>query len=158
MENPKYLCKSEKKRKKEQHRLSRKEKGNKNRKKQRIRLARVHEKVANQREDFLQKQITKLVRENQIICVEDLKIKNMIRNHKLAKSISDVAWGKFFRMLEYKALWYGAEVRRNPTFYPASQICHQCGYINQDVKNLKVCKWVCPECGASHDRDKNDVV
>lgn len=155
VENPKYLRKSEKKLKREQRRLSRKEKGSKNGNKQRIRLARVHEKIANQRQDFLQKQTTMLVSENQTICVEDLRVKNMIRNHKLAKSISDVAWGMFFRMLEYKAPWYGGEVRRIPTFYPSSQTCHQCGYMNQEVKNLKVRKWICPECGAVHNRDKN---
>lgn len=155
VENPKHLRKSEKKLKREQRKLSRKEKGSKNRNKQRIRLARVHEKIANQRQDFLQKQTTTLVSENQTICVEDLRVKNMLRNHKLAKSISDVAWGMFFRMLEYKAPWYGVEVHKIPTFYPSSQTCHQCGYINQDVKNLKVRKWTCPECGAVHDRDKN---
>lgn len=155
IDNPKHLRKSEKKIVREQRKLSRKEKGSKNQNKQRIRLARVHEKIANQRKDFLQKQTTMLVRENQTICVENLRIKNMIRNRKLAKSISDISWGIFFRMLEYKAPWHGTEVIKVPTFYPSSQTCHQCGYQNPEVKSLKVREWVCPKCGAFHDRDEN---
>ena len=154
-ENPKCLNRSAKKLAREQKRLSRKQKGSKNRNKQRIRLARVHEKIANQRMDFLQKQSTKLVRENQTICIEDLRVKNMLRNHKLAKAIADAAWGTFFRLLDYKAPWYGAEIRRVPTFYPSSQTCGHCGYINPDIKNLNIRKWVCPACGTLHDRDRN---
>ena len=108
----------------EQRRLSRKQKGSHNRNRQRIRVARVHEKVTNQRNDFLQKQSTMLVRENQTICIEDLHVKGMIRNHKLAKSIASVSWAKFFEMLEYKAVWYGNELRRVPTMYPSLSLIH----------------------------------
>ena len=139
----------------EQRRLSRKQKDSHNRNKQRIRVARVHEKVTDQRNDFLQKQSTMLVRENQTICIEDLHVKGMIRNHKLAKSIASVSWAKFFEMLEYKAAWYGNEIRRVPTMYPSSQTCSACGYHNPLVKNLHSRIWECPICHAGHDRDTN---
>ena len=108
--NPGYLERSMRKLIREQRRLSRKQKGSQNRDKQRIRVARVHEKITNQRNDFLQKQSTLLVRENQTICIEDLNVKGMLRNHKLARSIASVSWAKFFKMLEYKAVWYGNEI------------------------------------------------
>ena len=155
IDNPKYLEKSEKKLKREQRKLSRKQKGSKNRNKQRIRVARVHEKVTNQRNDFLQKESTRLVRENQTICIEDLNIKGMIRNHRLAKAISSVSWSKFFTMLEYKATWYGSEIVRVPTMYPSSQTCNCCGYKNPLVKNLAIRSWECPQCHTNHDRDTN---
>ena len=126
-----------------------------NREKQRIRVARVYEKVTNQRNDFLQKQSTMLVRENQTICIEDLNVKGMIRNHKLAKSIASVSWAKFFEMLEYKAIWYGNELHRVPTMYPSSQTCSSCGYRNPRIKNLSIRIWECPKCHAVHDRDTN---
>ena len=126
-----------------------------NREKQRIRVARVYEKVTNQRNDFLQKQSTMLVRENQTICIEDLNVKGMIRNHKLAKSIASVSWAKFFKMLEYKASWYGNEIQRVPTMYPSSQTCSSCGYRNPRIKNLSIRIWECPKCHAVHDRDTN---
>ena len=126
-----------------------------NREKQRIRVARVYEKIANQRNDFLQKQSTMLVRENQTICIEDLNVKGMIRNHKLAKSIASVSWAKFFKMLEYKASWYGNEIQRVPTMYPSSQTCSSCGYRNPRIKNLSIRIWECPKCHAVHDRDTN---
>ena len=126
-----------------------------NREKQRIRVARVYEKVTNQRNDFLQKQSTMLVRENQTICIEDLNVKGMIRNHKLAKSIASVSWAKFFEMLEYKAGWYGNEIHRVPTMYPSSQTCSCCGYRNPRIKNLGIRIWECPKCHAVHDRDTN---
>lgn len=155
VDNPKYLEKSEQKLKREQRKLSRKQKGSKNRDKQRIKVARVYEKITNQRNDFLQKESTKLVRENQTICVEDLNVKGMLRNHKLAKAISSVSWSKFFDMLEYKATWYGNEIIKVPTMYPSSQICSCCGYKNPLVKNLSVREWICPECHTKHDRDHN---
>lgn len=155
IDNPKYLEKSEKKLKREQRRLSRKQKGSKNRNKQRIRVAKVHEKITNQRNDFLQKESTRLVRENQTICIEDLNIKGMLRNHRLAKAISSVSWSKFFIMLKYKATWYGSEIVRVPTMYPSSQTCSCCGYKNPLVKNLAIRSWKCPQCHTNHDRDTN---
>ena len=153
--NPRYLERSMRKLIREQRRLSRKRKDSHNREKQRIKVAGVHEKVTNQRNDFLQKQSTMLVRENQTICIEDLNVKGMIRNHKLAKSIASVSWAKFFEMLEYKAIWYGNEIRRVPTMYPSSQTCSFCGCRNPLVKNLCIRIWECPKCHTVHDRDTN---
>ena len=153
--NPKFLEKSSRKLRREQRKLSKKQKGSNNRNKQRIRVAKVHEKITNQRDDFLQKVSTMLISENQVICIEDLKIKNMVRNHKLARCISSVSWGKFFDMLEYKANWYGNNIIKVPTMYPSSQTCSCCGYKNPLVKNLAIRKWECPNCHTKHDRDTN---
>ena len=157
--NPRILRKFSRKLTREQRKLSRKMPRSKNRDKQRIRVARIHEKIVNIRKDFLHKVSTQLVRENQTIAVEDLKVKNMLKNHKLAKAISDVSWSEFFRQLEYKAKLHGTEVLKVPTFYPSSQTCHICGYQNQKVKNLSVRKWTCPNCGEPDmDRDINAAI
>lgn len=156
--NPKYLEQSQRKLAREQRRLSRKQKGSNNRNKQRINVARVHEKIANQRNDFLQKQSTMLVSENQTICIEDLNVKGMVKNHKLAMSIASVSWAKFFAMLDYKAAWYGCTIIRVPTMYPSSQTCSCCGYKNSLVKNLSIRQWECPKCHTVHDRDKNAAI
>ena len=158
IDNPKYLEKSLRKLNREQRRLSRKQKRSNNRDKQRLRVARIHEKIVNQRTDFLHKQSTKLIRENQTICIEDLNVKSMVRNHKLAQHISSVSWSMFVDILEYKAIWYGNDVIKVPKFYASSQLCHVCGYQNPDVKNLAVRKWQCPICHATHDRDVNAAI
>jgi len=157
-DNPKYLSKSEKKLVREQRRLSRKPKGSQNRNKARIKVAGVHEKIANQRNDFLHNITTNLVKDYDVISIESLKIKNMVKNHKLAKSISDVSWGEFVRQLEYKCHWYGKTLVKIPTFFASSQTCHKCGFQNVAVKDLSVRKWICPNCGAEHDRDINAAI
>lgn len=153
--NPKYLERSMRKLIREQRKLSRKEKGSNNRNKQRVKVALVYENITNQRNDFLQKQSTMLIRENQTICIEDLKVKNMMQNHKLAQHIGSASWSKFFEILEYKAAWYGNDIIKVPTMYPSSQTCSCCGYKNPLVKNLAVRKWECPDCHTKHDRDTN---
>ena len=153
--NPKYLEKSMRKLIREQRKLSRKQKNSNNRNKQRVKTALVHEKITNQRNDFLQKQSTMLIRENQTICIEDLKVKNMMRNHKLAQHIGSASWSKFFDMLTYKSVWYGNGVIKVPTMYPSSQTCSCCGYKNPLVKNLAVRVWKCPDCHTVHNRDTN---
>ena len=153
--NPKYLEKSMRKLIREQRKLSRKQKGSNNRSKQRVKVALVHEKITNQRNDFLQKQSTMLIRENQTICIEELKVRNMMRNHKLAQHIGSAAWSKFFDMLAYKSVWYGTDIVKVPAMYPSSQTCSCCGYKNPLVKNLAVRVWECPDCHAVHNRDIN---
>lgn len=154
-ENPKFFRKSEKRLALLQRRLSRKTKGSKRYEKQRIAVAKMHEKIANQRKDFLQKLSTELIRNYDLISIEDLAVANMEQNHCLAKSINDASWGKFRRMLEYKARWYGKVIVPVDRFFPSSQLCSCCGYRNTGTKDLKVRKWICPECGAELDRDWN---
>lgn len=155
IDNPRTLKKLSKKLAREQRRFSNKMPKSRNREKARIRVAKVYERITNIRKDFLHKLSTQLARENQTIAVEHLDIKRMLKNHRLAKSISDVSWSEFFRQLEYKTELHGGEVIKIDMFYPSSQICFNCDYQNKEIKNLSVREWTCPRCGAHHDRDIN---
>ena len=152
--NPKWLRKQENKIKKLQRELSRKKKGSKNRIKAGIKLAKAYEKITNQRKDFLHKLSSELINENQVICLEDLQIKNLLQNHKLAKAISEVSWYEFRKQLEYKAKWYGRTIVIIDKYYPSSQICSNCGN-NTGKKSLNIREFDCPYCGKHHDRDIN---
>lgn len=158
VEAPKYFRKSEQKLAKRQRAFSRTKKGSNGHEKARLKVAKCHQKIKNQRRDFLQKLSTKLIRENQVICLEDLSVKGMERNKKLAKSVTDASFSKFVSMLEYKAEWYGRKVVKIDRFYPSTQLCSGCGYKNESIKGLsglKFREWICPECGEVHDRDLN---
>jgi putative transposase len=154
IDNPKYLKKSLKKLKYEQKQLSNKNKGSSNRNKQRILVSLIHEKITNKRMDFLHKLSQKIVNENQVICLENLSVKNMVKNHKLAQSISDVSWSKFIEMLKYKSEWNDRQIVQIDRFYPSSKSCSECHYINDNL-TLKDREWTCPSCGTNHDRDIN---
>ena len=153
--NPKHLRKSEKRLAKLQRDLSRKQIGSSNRNKARIKVAKLHEKIANQRMDFLHKKSTEIIRKNQAIIIEDLKVKNLMKNHNLAKSIAEVSWSRFREMLDYKSRWYGRELIIAPPDYPSSQLCSDCGNRSSQTKDLACRIYVCPECGLEIDRDYN---
>ena len=151
----KSLRKCQKRLTKLQRDLSRKQKGSNNRNKARLKVAKLYEKIANQRKDMLHKVSTQLINENQVIVIEDLKVSNMIKNHKLAKSIADVSWSEFRRMLTYKAKWYGRELVIAPSNYASSQICSNCGNKSSQTKDLSCRTYICPVCGMIMDRDIN---
>lgn len=153
--NPKYFKKSEKKLSKLQKQLSRKNIGSKRYEKARIKVAKAQEKIANQRSDFLHKISTQIINDYDLIAIEDLSVSGMKKNRNLSKSISDVGWRDFRNKLEYKADWYDKKVISVSKFYPSSQTCSNCGYINKKTKDLSVRTWICPKCGVTHDRDIN---
>ncbi len=152
--NERYFLKDEKKLARAQRRHAKKHKGGKNREKARRKVARIHARIADRRRDFLHKLTTGLIRDNQVVCVESLAVKNMMQNHCLAKAIADVGWGELIRQLHYKAAWYGRAVVAIDKFYPSSKRCHACGHL-LDSLDLDVRQWTCPECGTVHDRDTN---
>ena len=164
IDNNRLTSKMEKKLKREQRKLSKrallaKNKGiplseAKNYQKQKRKVARLHEKVMNQRTDFLNKLSTEIIKNHDIICIEDLNVKGMLRNHKLARSISDVSWSSFVAKLQYKADWYGREIIKVDTWFPSSQICSECGH-KDGKKSLEIREWTCPVCHTHHDRDIN---
>ena len=164
IDNNRFTSKMEKKLKREQRKLSKrallaKNKGiplseAKNYQKQKRKVARLHEKVMNQRTDFLNKLSTEIIKNHDIICIEDLNVKGMLRNHKLARSISDVSWSSFVAKLQYKADWYGREIIKVDTWFPSSQICSECGH-KDGKKPLNIREWTCPICHTHHDRDIN---
>ena len=154
-ENPKTIKKYEKKLAKLQRQLAGKIKGSKNYQKKRKQIALCHEKIANTRKDYLHKISSEIINENQVIVSENLQIKNMVKNHNLAKSISDTSWYELTRQLEYKSKWNGRTYIKIDRFYASSQICFSCGYKNTNVKDLKVRDWICTFCNTKHDRDIN---
>jgi putative transposase len=152
--NPQYLRRSERRLAHAQRNLARKQKGSKNREKARLKVAREHARIADQRRDGLHKLTTRLIRENQTVCVESLAVKHLVRNRSLAKAISDAGWGELGRQLEYKAEWYGRTLVKIDRWYPSSKRCHVCGHMLASLP-LDVRQWTCPECGVRHDRDIN---
>jgi putative transposase len=152
--NPRFFAQDEKRLAKAQRRLAKKKLGSKNREKARRKVARIHAKIADRRTDFLHQLSTRIIRENQTICVESLQVKAMVKHPTLAKAIHDVGWGAFVRMLEYKSLWYGRTLVKIDKWYPSSKRCAACGHI-LDSLTLDIRHWTCPECGSVHARDVN---
>ena len=156
-ENPKYQVKAEKKIKHLQRLYSKKKKGSKNQEKARLRLATAHEKLCNRRKDNLHKITTKLIKGNDVICIENLNVKSMTKNHKLAKAIQDASFGTLVSMLKYKAAWHNRQIMEIGRFYPSSKLCSNCGYRMQYM-GLEVREWTCPVCHSEHDRDINAAI
>ena len=154
VDNPKHLKKHLFKLKKLQCRASKKKKGSQNRRKANLRVSKLHERIHNSRTDFLHKTSSKLISENKTICLEDLNVREMMRNHCLAQSIQDCSWSKFNEFLEYKAEWSGVNIVRIGRFEPSSKMCSKCGWINKDLK-LSDREWKCESCDVDHDRDIN---
>ena len=153
--NHKYLAKSEDKLAREQRKLSHMLVGSSNRNKQRIKIAKIYRKINNQRNDYLHKLSKHIINENQVICVEDLKVNKMTEDNDYNKSIMDASMSRLLTMLAYKASWYDRTIIKIPSDYPSSQLCSSCGYKNSITKDLSIRKWTCPKCGVRHDRDIN---
>jgi putative transposase len=153
VENPKHYRQALRQLRQANKKLFRSQKGSNNRVKAKTKLARIYERVTNKRDDFLHKLSTRIIRENSIICIEDLRVANIVKNHKLALSISDASWAKFVAMLSYKALWHDRIVQKVSPFFPSSQTCSHCGFVNRLVKDLSVREWDCPACNTHHLRD-----
>jgi putative transposase len=154
IKNERFLRKRLKRIKYLQQQMSKKKKGTCSRNKARIKLAKQHQKVVNQRSNYLHQVSSKLINDNQVICLEDLAVKNMVKNHKLAQAISDVSWGSLVSMLKYKAMWHNRQIVQIDRFYPSSKTCSDCGHIMSSM-DLSIREWCCPSCGSQHDRDVN---
>lgn len=152
--NPRFFASDEKKLARAQKRHARKQKGSKNREKARGTVAKIHTRIADRRRDYQHKLSTRLIRENQVICVESLAVKHMLQNHALAKAIADVGWGEFVRQLAYKAQWYGRSLIKIDRWFPSSKMCSWCSSVLENL-DLEVRDWMCPTCGTHHDRDVN---
>ncbi|WP_433743553.1 IS200/IS605 family element RNA-guided endonuclease TnpB [Paenibacillus amylolyticus] len=155
IENPRHTMRYEAKLAKWQRIMARRHQGGSNWRKAKQKVASIHERIRNSRMDAIHKQTTTWIRENQTICIEDLRIANMMKNRHLAKHIADASWGEMSRQLHYKAKWYGRTIKEVPTFAPSSQTCHVCGYKHAEVKDLSLRKWTCVSCHTIHDRDSN---
>lgn len=156
-ENHKYQAKLEKKIKHLNRLYSKKIKGSKNKEKSRIKLAAAYEKLSNKRKDYLHKITTKLIRENDVICIENLNVKGMTKNHHLAKYIQDASFGTLVRMLKYKAAWHNRQIIEIGRFYPSSKLCSCCGH-KMNYMGLEIRNWTCPVCKVTHDRDVNAAI
>jgi putative transposase len=156
--NPKILFQYENKLVKLQRQLSRKKIGSNRYKKHSKKIAKLHEKIKNIRNDFLQKLSTLIIKENQLIISEDLSVINMVKNHNLAKSISDVSWSEFTRMVNYKSIWHDRIYHKIDKYFPSSQLCNCCGFKNEEVKDLSIREWICPNCNTRHNRDENAAI
>ncbi len=156
--NPRYLEQSLRKMRREQRKLSRRVYQSNNYKRQRLKVAKLYERITNQRNDFLHKLSIRLIRANRTICIETLKVKEMLQRKRLSKSILSISWSKFFQFLDYKGKWYGTTIIRVPTEFPSSQICSNCGYQNIETRDLRVRRWICPNCLQLHERDQNAAI
>ena len=155
---PRYYRNAEKKLAREQRKLSKMQKSSNNRNKQRLKVAKLHEKVSNQRKDFLHKQSRQITNAYDCVCIEDLDMKAMSRSLKFGKSVLDNGWGIFVNFLKYKMEEQGKQLVKVGRFFASSQLCSVCGYKNTETKDLRIRAWICPKCGTHHDRDVNAAV